>query len=187
MPAPSEPITALLVRWREGDSAAGDKVVVSVYEELRALAARYMRNERSDHTLQPTALVHEMFLRLCEAEPVKWQDRAHFFAVAARQLRRILVNHARDRQADKRGGKRLKVEVREWDSVSTPRDEDLLELDEALNTLEVTEPRTARVIELRFFAGLKEDEIAEAVGVSLATVKRDWTFGRAWLLARLRS
>jgi RNA polymerase sigma factor (TIGR02999 family) len=128
-----------------------------------------------------------MFLRLCEAEPVNWQDRAHFFAVAARQLRRILVNHARDRQAGKRGGKRMKVELREWDSVSTPRDEDLLELDEALNSLEATDARASRVIELRFFAGLSEDEIAEAVGVSLATVKRDWTFGRAWLLARLRS
>jgi RNA polymerase sigma factor (TIGR02999 family) len=187
MSAPSEPITALLVRWREGDSAAGEKVVVSVYEELRGLAARYMRSERADHTLQPTALVHEMFLRLCEAEPVKWQDRAHFFAVAARQLRRILVNHARDRQADKRGGKRMKVEVREWDGVSTPRYEDLLELDQALNNLEATDARASRVIELRFFAGLKEDEIAEALGVSLATVKRDWTFGRAWLLAQLRS
>ena len=181
-----EPVTSLLLRWRAGDANAAETLVSTVYDELRRLAARYLRDERPDHTLQPTALVNEMFVRLFESEPVDWKNRAHFFAVAAQQLRRILVNHARDRQAEKRGGKQVKVELREYDGVAQTREQDLLELDDALNQLEQVDARSARVIELRFFAGLTEGEIAEALGISVSSMKRDWTFGRAWLLSRLQ-
>ena len=180
------PVTTLLVSWREGDQGAAEKLIETVYQELRRLAGRYMREERADHTLQPTALVHEMVLRLFESQPVQWQNRAHFFAVAAQQLRRILVNHARDRQAGKRGGKRIKLTLSYVNGLSQSREQDLLELNDALDRLEQFEPRAARVIELRFFAGLTESEIAEALGVSLATLKRDWAFGRAWLLRHLQ-
>lgn len=182
----SEAITKLLHGWRAGDAIAEEKLIVAVYDELRRLASRYMRDERSDHTLQPTALVNEMFIRLFQSSPVDWKDRAHFFAVAAQQLRRILVNYARDRQAEKRGGRQIRLELLEGHGLSHPAGPDLLELDEALNGLEQVDPRSARVIELRFFAGLTENEIAEALGISLASMKRDWVFGRAWLLSRLK-
>ena len=185
MPEDQTPVTTLLASWREGDQQAAGKLVETVYHELRRLAGHYMREERADHTLQPTALVHEMFLRLFESQPVQWQNRAHFFAIAAQQLRRILVNHARDRQADKRGGKRVKVTLSFVNGLAQSREQDLLELNDALDRLEQFDPRAARVIELRFFAGLTEPEIAEALGISLATLKRDWAFGRAWLLRRL--
>jgi RNA polymerase sigma-70 factor, ECF subfamily len=180
-----ESVTALLESWRQGDSAAADKLVGIVYDELRRLAARYMREERPDHTLQATALVHEMYLKLFEGEKVQWQNRAHFFAVAAQQLRRIVVNHARDRHAQKRGGKRVKLSLSHVNGLAQPGEQDLLELDEALGRLEQLDARAARVIELRFFAGLTEPEIAEALGISVATLKRDWAFGRAWLLTQL--
>jgi len=151
------------------------------------MARRYLRDERPGHTLQPTALVHELYLKLFQGEPIDWQNRAHFFAVAAQQLRRIVVNHARDRQAQKRGGKRLKVSLSEVNGLPQPQDQDLLELDEALTRLEKADARAARVIELRFFAGLTEIEAAEALDISLATLKRDWAFGRAWLLRHLGS
>ena len=182
-----EPVTSLLVHWRSGNAEAAEKLVATVYNELRRLAAHYLRDERRDHTLQPTALVNEMFVRLFQSEPVDWQNRAHFFAVAAQQLRRILVNHARDRSAAKRGGKQVKIELFDEAGVSQPREQDLLELDDALSRLEQIDPRAARVIELRFFGGLTENEIAEALGISLSTMKRDWSFGRAWLLSRLQS
>ena len=182
-----ETVTRLLANWREGDPSAAEKLIDSVYKELRQLAGYYMRDEREDHTLQPTALVHEMFLRLSQSEPISWQNRAHFFAVAAQQLRRILVNHARDRQADKRGGKRVKLTLSYLNGLSQAREQDVLELNEALDRLENFEPRAARVIELRFFAGLTEAEAAEALGISVATLKRDWAFGRAWLLRQLGS
>lgn len=182
-----EPVTALLANWRAGDPSAAEKLVASVYEELRQLAGYYMRDEREDHTLQPTALVHEMFLRFSKYERIPWQNRAHFFSVAARQLRRILVNHARDRQAGKRGGNRVKLTLSYLNGVSQTHDQDLLELNEALERLEAFEPRAARVIEMRFFAGLTEEEAAEALGISIATLKRDWAFARAWLIRQLRS
>ena len=187
MSGPQEPVTSLLSKWRSGDAEAGEVLVSAVYSELRRLAAHYLRDERPDHTLQPTALVNEMFLRLFQAQPVEWRNRAHFFAVAAQQLRRILVNHARDRHAKKRGGKQVKVELREDAGISEPREQDLLELDDALTRLGHIDPRCAQVIELRFFGGLTETEIAEALGISVSSMKRDWTFGRAWLLTRLRS
>ena len=137
--------------------------------------------------MQPTALVHEMFLKLSNSEPVTWQNRAHFLAVAAQQLRHILVNHARDRQAEKRGGKRVKLTLSQVNGLSQAREQDVLELNDALERLEKFEPRAARVVELRFFAGLTEVEAAEALGISVASLKRDWTFARAWLLRALGS
>jgi RNA polymerase sigma factor (TIGR02999 family) len=180
-----EAVTTLLANWRGGDPSAAEKLIETVYKELRQLAGHYMRDEREDHTLQPTALVHEMFLRLAKSEPVSWQNRAHFFAVAAQQLRRILVNHARDRQAEKRGGKRVKLTLSYLNGLSQACDLDVLVLNDALDRLEKFEPRAARVIELRFFAGLNEAEAAEALGISVASLKRDWAFGRAWLLRQL--
>lgn len=159
--------------------------MTTVYDELRRLAAHYMRQERPDHTLQATALVHELYLRLFQSEPVEWQNRAHFFAVAAQALRRILVNHARDRQAQKRGGKQVRLSLTDVNGLAEPAEHDLLEIEEALARLEQLDPRAARVVELRFFAGLTEAEAAEALGVSVATLKRDWAFGRAWLLRHL--
>jgi RNA polymerase sigma factor (TIGR02999 family) len=181
-----EPVTVLLAHWREGDPEAAEKLAASVYDELRKLAAHYLRSERRDHTLQPTALVNEMFVRLFQSEPIEWKNRAHFFAVAAQQLRRILVNHARDRSAAKRGGKQVRIELFDEAGSLQPREQDLLELDDALNGLERVDARAARVIELRFFAGLTEAEIAEALGISVSSMKRDWSFGRAWLLSRLK-
>lgn len=157
-----------------------------MYAELRRLAASYMRNERSDHTLQPTALVNELFIKLSQAETIDYQNRAHFFAVAAQQLRRILINYARDRNADKRGGKQVKLALTDVNGLTSPREQDLLELEEALIRLEQTDERAARLIELRFFGGLTEPEAADVLGVSVPTVKRDWAFGRAWLLRHLQ-
>jgi RNA polymerase sigma factor (TIGR02999 family) len=164
-----------------------DSLIAAVYEELRRLAAYHMRGERPDHTLQPTALVHEVFLRLFQGEPAQWQNRTHFFAIAGQQLRRVLVNHARDRRAEKRGGRRIKLTLSHAEGAAQSHEQDLLELDDALNKLEQFDARAARVIELRFFAGLTEAETAEALGVSVATLKRDWAFGRAWLLRHLQS
>lgn len=182
----AETVTALLTNWRGGDERAAGKLVEVVYDELRRLAAHYMRAERPGHTLQPTALVNELFLKIFESEqPVRWENRAHFFAIAARQLRRILVNHARDRNAEKRGGGRLRLSLTEVNGLAQAREQDLLELDEVLGRLEQLDERAARVIELRFFGGLTENEAAAALDISLATLKRDWTFGRAWLLRHL--
>jgi RNA polymerase sigma factor (TIGR02999 family) len=183
----SEPVTSLLISWRGGDGKAAERLFAIVYDELRHVAARYMYQERPGHTLQPTALVHEMFLKLFASEPVQWQSRAHFFAVAAQQLRRILVNYARDHAAQKRGGQRIRLELSDVNGLSAPHEQDLLELDDVLSRLEKTDARAARVIELRFFAGLTEAEAAEALDISVATVKRDWTFARAWLLRHLQT
>ena len=182
-----ESVTALLVSWRQGDQAAAEKLIATVYDELRRLAGHYMREERPGHTLQATALVNELYLKLFQGEPVEWQNRAHFFAIAARQLRRIVVNHARDRQAGKRGGKRLQLSLSGVNGLAQPCQHDLLELNEALARLEQLDARAANVIELRFFAGMTEPEIAEALNISVATLKRDWAFGRAWLLTQLGS
>ena len=156
-----------------------------VYGELHRMAARQMRRERDDHTLQTTGLVHETYLRLCGSEPIDWQDRGHFYAVAAQQLRRVLVDYARRGRSEKRGGNQPKFSLAEADCPVVDRDERLLAIDEALARLEALDQRAAKVIELRFFGGLSEKEAAEALGISVATLKRDWDFARTWLTAQL--
>ena len=178
-------LTALLADWRGGNEEAGKKLMAVAYEHLRHLAAHYLRRERRDHTLQATELVSELYLKLFSSSPVAWRDRVHFFAVAARQLRRFLVDHARANRAEKRGGHCLKLPLTEVEGLAYPVDIDLLDIDESLKQLERLDPRAAAGVELRFFAGLTETEIAEALGVSLATLHRDWKFSRAWLLSRL--
>lgn len=179
-------LTELLHRWREGDRNAADDLASIVYSELRRIAAGYMRSERAGHTLEPTAVVNELYIRLFRSGRVEWQDRAHFFAVAARQLRRILINYARDRVAARRGGDHVRITITSLDNLSGPRHDDLLELNEALERLEQFDERAARAMELRFFAGLTESEAAEALGVSVATLKRDLAFARAWLVSQLQ-
>ena len=156
------------------------------YSELRRLAGHYLRAERPHHTLSATALVNEMYMRLAASEPIDWQNRAHFFAVAATQLRRVLVNYARDRQAQKRGGKQAKLSLTEVGELAQPEKLDLMALDDALTELGKLDPRASRVVELRYFGGLTEAEAAEVLGISIATLKRDWTWARAWLIAQLK-
>lgn len=178
-------VTQLLVDWGKGNSGALEQLTPLVYSELRRLAASYLRRERSDHTLQSTALVHEAYLRLIDQNSVNWQSRAHFFGIAARMIRRILVDHARSHQAQKRGGAAEKLALDEALAVPGQGDTDLVRLDEALKTLAEMDPQQARVIELRFFTGLSIDETAEALGISPATVKRDWVTAKAWLFREL--
>jgi RNA polymerase sigma factor (TIGR02999 family) len=174
-------VTGLLVKWRGGDREAAAKLFEAMYGELHRIAARFMRGERSGHTLQPTALVHELYLRLLSGSPVEWQDRAHFLAVAARQARRLLVEHAR-----RRSSSAVKVPVGEGFDLPALADRDVLAVDEALDELRKVDERVASVIELRFFGGLEEDEVAAVLAISASTVKRDWTYGRAWLIDFLR-
>jgi RNA polymerase sigma factor (TIGR02999 family) len=180
MAHPAEPhVTALLKEWSGGDSNALERLMPVVYGELRKLAASYLRQERPDHTLQPTALVHEAYIRLTGQRDVAWQNRAHFFGIAARMMRRILVDHARKRQAAKRDAAAWRVIT---DIPDAPdHAPELLALDRALGHLEKLDPQQARVVELRFFAGLTVEETAEATGISPATVKRDWRTAKAWL------
>jgi RNA polymerase sigma factor (TIGR02999 family) len=180
-PDPPSGVTELLRRWNLGDRGAMDRLMPIVYDELRRLAAGYLKGERRDHTLQPTALVHEAYLRLVRQDRVEWQNRAHFFGIAARMMRRVLVDHARRRQAGKRdaGGFRLTVQV--GDALEVSRDPELLELDEALVRLERLDVDQARVVELRFFGGLTVEETATVLGISTATVKREWRTARAFL------
>jgi RNA polymerase sigma factor (TIGR02999 family) len=186
--APGDPtsLTLLLGQWRNGDQEAGSRLFTAAYQELRRLAAWHLQQERPGHTLQATALVHELYLKLFAGQPVEWQNRAHFFAVAAQQIRRLLIDHARAHLAQKREGGRVRVSLTDAEGLAAPWEEDLAALDEALSRLETLDPRAARVIELRFFAGLTEKEAAEVAGISVATLKRDWDFGRAWLLNELR-
>ncbi|MEO6119308.1 MAG: sigma-70 family RNA polymerase sigma factor [Terriglobales bacterium] len=177
----------LLQRWRHGDRGAGEQVFAAAYSELRRLAAYHFRGERDAHTLQPTALVHEVYVKLFTGEPVAWQDRAHFFALAARQMRQILIDHGRRRQTARRHQTLIPLELAPDPASAGPPLEDLLTVDEVLSELEQLEPRAANVLELRIFGGLKEEEIAEVLQVSLSTVKRDWIFSRAWLVKRLRN
>lgn len=178
--------TLLLRRWREGDHEASEQVLLTVYREMRQLAARYLRSEAREHTLQPTALVHELYVSLLASEPVNFADRSHFLALCARKLRHILVNHARQKGSQRRGGDVIKLSLQDWDSADAALPENLLDLDRALCSLEQEDLRSCQVVELRFFGGLNEDEIAAVLNISLATVKRDWTFARAWLLAHLK-
>jgi RNA polymerase sigma factor (TIGR02999 family) len=181
----SHTITALLEQWRRGDKKAADQLMELVYCDLHAIAAREMRREQGEHTLQTTALVHEVYVRLCGSDPIPWKDRAHFFAVAAQQLRRVLVDHARRVRSEKRGGGQVKLPLWESDGPAWEIDERLLAVDEALTRLQALDERAANVVELRFFGGLSESEAAEALGISLATLKRDWDFARAWLASQL--
>ena len=178
-------LTALLRDWRGGNEEAGKQLMTAAYEHLCRLAGHYLRHERSDHTLQATELVSELYVKLFSSEAVNWQDRAHFFAVAARQLRRILIDHARARRAEKRGGDGVKVSLSDVAGPAQSVEIDVLHIDEILRQFEVLDPRAAAGVELRFFAGLKETEIAEVLGISLATLHRDWKFSRAWLISRL--
>lgn len=178
-------LTTLLASWRGGDEHAGRELMAASNAQLRRLAARYLRAERANHTLQATELVNELFLRLFPSEPVLWTDRVHFFAVAARQLRRILVDHARARGAQKRGGDVVRVTLTGAQSVARENHIDVLDVDNALTRLEAIDPRAAAGVELRFFAGLTESEIAAALNISLTTLHRDWTFSRAWLVSQL--
>ena len=178
-------VTQLLVDYSNGKREALDVLTPLVYGELRNLAARYLRRARSDHTLQSTALVHEAYLRLIDQNQVRWQNRAHFFGVAAQMIRRILVDHARTKHAQKRGGNAQKLSLDEAIGLPEQRDLDIIALDDALKLLAELDAQQSKVIELRFFGGLSIEETAEALGISPATVKREWVTARAWLLRQL--
>jgi RNA polymerase sigma factor (TIGR02999 family) len=178
-------ITQLLIAWSAGRREALDDLLPLVYEELRRLAARYLRHEPGDHTLQPTALVHEAYLRLIDQRRVQWRNRAHFYGVAAQIMRRILVDHARARRAEKRGAGWERVPLVEDETPAGAGDVDVLALDEALGRLAAFDSQQERIVELRYFGGLTIDEVAEVVGLSAATVVREWTIAKAWLRAEL--
>jgi RNA polymerase sigma factor (TIGR02999 family) len=176
-----EDVTQILREVSGGEKDAPARLMPLVYDELRRLADQYLRRERPDHTLQPTALVHEAYLKLIDQTRVDWQNRAHFFGVAAQLMRRILVDHARRHQAEKRGGFRQKLTLDEAVDYSQTRDVDLVKLDDALTALAKFDARQSRIVELRFFGGLTIEEAAEAIGISPATVKVDWSMAKAWL------
>jgi RNA polymerase sigma-70 factor (ECF subfamily) len=180
-------VTRLLVEWQNGNQKALDRLIPLVYEELRTIADRYLSRESPSHTLQSTALVHEAYFKLVGQRRVQWQNRAHFFGIAAQMMRRILVDHARHQHRDKRGGTAPKLSLDEALAVAGPEaDLDLLALDEALTALAAIDPRGARIIELRFFSALTIDETAAVLDISAGTVKRDWTAARAWLYREMR-
>jgi RNA polymerase sigma-70 factor, ECF subfamily len=183
---PSAPITRLLIEWSDGRREALESLVPLVYEDLRRIAGGYMGREPAGHALQPTALVHEAYVRLIDQRRVKWRNRAHFFGVAAGMMRRILVDHARLRRAEKRGGgwERITLADQPADG-ATPDVVDLLALNESLERLAAFDPQQERIVELRYFGGLTIDETAEVLGISAATVVREWTIAKAWLRADL--
>ena len=180
-------VTQLLMDWSHGDDSALGELTPLVYEELRRLAHHFMEGQRPDHTLQTTALVDEAYLRLADQTNPNWQNRAHFFAVAARAMRQILVNYAKSSRAQKRGGGALKVELDEAAIVSPEQSKEIIYLHEALERLATLDSRKARVVELKYFGGLNHDEIAEVLKVSTVTVRRDWVFAKAWLYTELHS
>jgi RNA polymerase sigma factor (TIGR02999 family) len=185
--APPSDVTQLLLAWGAGDRSAGDRLLPAVYAELRRQAARAMRREPTEHTLQATALVHEAYLRLVDQRRVVWQNRAHFFGVAAQLMRRILVDHARARHAAKRGGAAQQLTLHDADAAAVSGEErvDVLALHEALERLAALDAVQARLVELRYFGGLNIEETAQALDVSPATVKREWAIARAWLRREL--
>ncbi|MBA4158617.1 MAG: sigma-70 family RNA polymerase sigma factor [Gemmatimonadetes bacterium] len=185
-PAPSD-VTRLLQQWSDGDRQALDRLVPLLYEHLRQLAHQRLRHEDASPTLNTTALVHEAYLKLVDLRRARFRDRAHFLAMASRIMRRLLVDHARARRAAKRGGGAAAVELAEALWISEPQAEAITELDEALQRLEAIDPRQSQILEQRYFGGLSLEETAEAVGLSLATVKRELRFARAWLAAELGS
>ncbi len=181
------PVTDLLKLWGNGDKGAFDRLTGLVHAELRQLARRRMRLLPEDSSLQPTALVNEVYMRLVDADQVQWQDRTHFFAIAARLMRQIATDSARHYGRAKRGGGWQRISLEDSDVPSAGRSEDILAVDEALNRLAALDERRARVVELRFFGGLNNSEIAEAVGISVETVKRDWAFAKLWLAREIAS
>ncbi len=178
-------ITELLAKWRGGNQTALDELYPLVYEELRRLARSYMKREPKGHTLQTTALINEAYVRMVDQKNVRWQNRNHFFAISAQMMRRVLVDHARRYLHKKRGGGALKVSLDEAMIVAAERSEEVLMLDEALNNLARMDPRRCRVVELRYFAGLNNQEIADVLQISENTVMRDWNLARAWLYRQL--
>ena len=180
-------VTELLLSWRQGDAAALDRLIPVVYDELRRVARRRLRGESPGHALQSTALVHEAYLRLVDVDRITLKNRTHFFSLAATLMRQILVDHARRQHADKRGGQVTIVSLDGVSPVAEPPSVDVLALDEALGALSAIDERQCRVVELRFFAGLNIDEAAEALGVSPATVEREWALAKAWLYRQLSS
>ena len=183
----SQEVTRLLADWRGGDHSALDKLMLLIYDELRVLARRYMKRERSNHTLQTTALVNEAYLRLLGQQQADWQNRAHFFAVAARVMRHLLVDHARSRRYARRGGSALRITLDETVAASPEESVDLLALNEALGRLNTMDERMCRIVELRYFSGLSVEETAEVLGVSAITIKREWLKAKAWLYRELSS
>jgi RNA polymerase sigma factor (TIGR02999 family) len=182
---PSNEVTELLVRWRSGDKAALDSLMPLVYSELRRIANHYLHSERPGHTLQSTALVHEAYVRLTEQGLPQWQNRAHFFAVAAQLMRQILVDYARSHRASKRGGNVQKLALDDAEEQPQALDVDIVALDDALKTLADMDSQQSRVVELKFFGGLSIEDTAEVLGISASTVKRDWITARAWLYREL--
>jgi RNA polymerase sigma factor (TIGR02999 family) len=178
-------VTGLLRAWGQGDPHARDALMPLVYAELRRRAAAYLRRERADHTLQPTALVHEAYLRLVGQERVAWQNRAHFFGMAAQMMRRILIDHARERGRAKRPGAAVRVALDDRVGAAEPLESDLLLLDQALTELSAIDPRQGQIVELRYFGGLTESEITEVLAISRSTVTREWHTARAWLYRRM--
>lgn len=182
---PQDEITRLLERASAGERCAFDELLPVVYDELRLMAERYLRHERAGHTLQTTALVHEVYIKLVDQKRAQWHSRAHFFGVAAQAMRRILVNHAKAVGRIKRGGGRGRVPLDEGAMIGAEQDIDLVALDEALERLALLDPRKSRLVELRFFGGMEVEEAAVVLGIAPATVKRDWSFAKAWLLREI--
>lgn len=189
----SDEVTLLLIKLTDGHESVLESLLPLIYDELRRLASSYLRRERKDHTLQPTALVHEAYLKLIDQTQVQWQNRAHFFGIAAQVMRRILVDHARRHTADKRGGDAQKLPLEEeilvvaGGSASQEKSVELLALDEALENLAALDPRKARIVELRYFSGLSVEETAEVIGVSPVTIKREWRMAKAWLYGAIKN
>ena len=182
---PTEEITQLLLAWGKGDEGAFDRLMPLVYDEMRKIARRYMSRQRPDHTLQTTALVNEAYLRLIDSSKVQWQNRAHFYAISAQLMRRILVDFARARTNQKRGGGAQKVVLDGALTITSEPGADLIALDDALNELAKLDRRQSQIVELRYFGGLSEDETAEILDISARTVRRDWSLARAWLYRQL--
>jgi RNA polymerase sigma-70 factor (ECF subfamily) len=180
-------VTQLLLDWSDGDNEALNRLIPLVYQELKRMARYYMRRERGDHTLQTSALVNEAYIRLVDYRKMRWQDRAHFLAVAAQAMRRILVEHARARTRDKRGGEARKVSLDEASTLADGKAADMVALDDALNGLAEFDPRKSQIVELRYFGGLNIEETAEVIGVSQATVKREWSTAKIWLHREITS
>ena len=187
MPSSSATITDLLIQWREGDEAALDRLIPLVYEELRRMAHYYMRRRRQGDTLQTSALINEAYLRLADHKNMRWQNRAHFFAVAAQAMRRILVDHARSRNAAKRAGGIFKVSLAQAENVGQGRGVELIALDDAMKELAVFDQRKSRIVELRYFGGLSVEETAHVLEVSAVTVKREWRAAKLWLIRAMSS